>query len=60
MASIQKERKVTVRHIMADGTERDSIEGLVVSYEYCPEAYHILCRMSLERAETERKKKLCQ
>jgi hypothetical protein len=57
MASIQKqERKVTVRHIMADGTERESIDGFVVSYEYCPEVYQLLCRMSLERAEKARKK----
>jgi hypothetical protein len=56
MATIQKEHKVTVHHIMADGTERDSIEGLVVGYEYCPEAYHLLCRMSLERE----RKKQCQ
>jgi hypothetical protein len=56
MASIQKENKVIVRHRMADGTVRDSIEGLVVSYEYCPEVYHLLYRMNLERAEKARKK----
>jgi hypothetical protein len=51
MASIQKqESKVKIRHIMADGTERDSVTGLVVSYEACPEVYHILHQMSLERA----------
>ena len=57
MASIQKpKREVKVRHIMADGTERDSIEGLVVSYEACPEVYHILYQMSIEKA----RKKQCQ
>ena len=60
MASIQKqESKVKVRHIMADGTERDSIDGFVVRYEYCPKVYHILHQMSLERAEKERKKQCC-
>lgn len=60
MASIQTESKVRIHHIMADGTERDSIEGLVVPYEYCPEYYHILAQMSREKAERERKKKQCQ
>ena len=57
MASIQKqESKVKVRHIMADGTVRDSIDGFVVTYEACPEVYHILHQMSLEKA----RKKQCQ
>ena len=57
MASIQKqESKVRVHHIMADGTERDSIDGFVVTYEACPEVYHILHQMSLERVEKAREK----
>ena len=60
MAKEQKESKVKVHHIMADGTERDSIEGLVVPYEQCPEVYHILAQMSLKRAEKARKEKQTQ
>lgn len=53
MASIQKakqESKVRIHHVMADGTERDSIAGYVVTYEACPEVYHALYEMSLKRA----------
>lgn len=60
MAKEQKERNVKIRHIMADGTARDSIEGFVVPYEQCPEAYHILVQMSLKRAEKARKEKQTQ
>lgn len=61
MASIQKQpSNVRVRHIMADGTERESMKGYVLTYEACPEVYHILYLMSLEKAEKERKKKQCQ
>ena len=59
MARVQQpKREVKVRHIMADGTERDSMKGFVLTYEACPEVYHILYQMSLERAE--RKMKQCQ
>lgn len=55
MASIQKqESKVKIRHIMADGTVRDSIEGLVVPYEMCPDAYAVIERCN-ERIKKEKK-----
>ena len=58
MAKVQKERKVTIRHIMADGTVRDSIEGFVIPYEQCPEAYHIIHRLNMRLAE-EREAERC-
>ena len=61
MASIQKpESKIRIHHIMADGTERDSIEGYVLPYEGFEGIYQLLYQMSLEKSEIERKKKLCQ
>lgn len=57
MAKVQEERKVTIRHIMADGTERDSIEGFVIPYEQCPEAYHIIHRLNRRLAEERERKK---
>lgn len=34
-----------VRHILKDGTETDSVEGLMISPEDCPEFYAILGRI---------------
>ena len=60
MASIQKqESEVRVHHIMADGTERESIEGYVLPYEGFEGVYKLLYQMSLERAEKARKEKQC-
>lgn len=57
MAKIQKqESKVRVHHIMADGTERDSLKGYVLPYEGFEEVYRLLYQMSLEKA----RKKQCQ
>jgi hypothetical protein len=42
-----------VIHIMADGTVRDSIEGLIVPYEMCPEAYAVIERVN-QRIKKER------
>jgi hypothetical protein len=38
---------------MADGTVRDSIEGLVVPYEMCPDAYAVIERVN-ERIKKEK------
>lgn len=52
MATIERNAKVI--HIMADGTVRDSIEGLVVPYEMCPDAYAVIERVN-ERIKKEKK-----
>lgn len=41
-------------HILKDGRVLDSIEGYVVPYEDCPEAYHILAKI-LDRKARERR-----
>lgn len=40
---------VTIRHFLKDGTQVDSIEGRVVSYEDCPEVYHLIDRINQSR-----------
>ena len=40
-----------VRHFLKDGTQVDSIEGRVVSYEDCPEVYHLINRINQSRAK---------
>jgi hypothetical protein len=52
MARIEHNPRII--HIMADGTVRDSIEGLVVSYEMCPDAYAVIERAN-ERIKKEKK-----
>lgn len=42
---------VVVRHFLKDGTQVDSIEGRVVSYEDCPEVYHLINRINQSRAK---------
>lgn len=52
MARIEHNPRII--HIMADGTVRDSIEGLVVPYEMCPEAYAVIERAN-ERIKKEKR-----
>lgn len=40
-----------VRHILKDGTETDSVEGLRISPEDCPEFYAILGRICGKEAD---------
>lgn len=51
MARIEHNPRII--HIMADGTVRDSIEGFVVPYEQCPDAYAVIERVN-ERIKNER------
>ena len=48
--------KIRVRHIMADGTERKSIDGLVIP----PGDFYRVYNNILERLEKEKKKKVAQ
>lgn len=52
MARIEHNPRII--HIMADGTVRDSIEGLVVPYEMCPDAYAVIERAN-ERIKKEKR-----
>lgn len=42
---------VTIRHFLKDGTQVDSIEGRVVSYEDCPTVYDLINRINQSRAK---------
>lgn len=42
---------MTVRHILKDGTETDSVEGLMISPDDCPEFYDILGRVCRKEAD---------
>ena len=44
-----------IRHIMKDGTERDSVEGIVIRRDAFPTLYAILQKIELkEEAKTEK------
>lgn len=57
MKNIENKTKAKITHIMADGTVKDSVRGVVVGYNQCPEFYELLIESRKERLMRERGEK---
>lgn len=60
MKNIENKTKAKITHIMADGTIRDSVAGMVIDPKQCPGYYELLIKMIREDIKKEKEKQYKQ